>query len=366
MKGEYMQIANPIYDVVFKYLMEDSKVAKLIISSIINETIVSLEIRPQEFISHPEDDYIKTWEGKDLRHFTVYKLDFSAKIKTETGFKLVIIEIQKAKYPSDIMRFRKYLGEQYANKENFYSIIENNKEIRKALPIISIYFLGHNLDKISGIPVIKTERKYIDVSTGNIISEKEDFIESLTHDSYVIQIPALKEKRRNELEILLSVFDQSNRTSDNHILNVKQEDFPDIHRDIIRRLQKAVIDKEMRKKMDLEDTMLEDLENMVRAIERQAQLIEENVHSIEEKEKAIQEKEKAIQEKDKAIEEKEKTIEEKEKAIQEKDKAIEEKEKTIEEKEKTIEEKEKTIEENSLQLENMKKYIEQLEKDLKK
>ena len=30
-----MLIANPIYDVVFKYLMEDSKIAKLVISSII-------------------------------------------------------------------------------------------------------------------------------------------------------------------------------------------------------------------------------------------------------------------------------------------------------------------------------------------
>jgi hypothetical protein len=28
-----MQIANPIYDVVFKYLMEDAKVAKLLIWS---------------------------------------------------------------------------------------------------------------------------------------------------------------------------------------------------------------------------------------------------------------------------------------------------------------------------------------------
>jgi len=30
----YIQIANPIYDVVFKYLMEDNKIAKLIISTI--------------------------------------------------------------------------------------------------------------------------------------------------------------------------------------------------------------------------------------------------------------------------------------------------------------------------------------------
>ncbi len=44
-----MRIANPIYDVVFKYLMEDAKIAKLLISSIIGEEIESLDFRPQEF-----------------------------------------------------------------------------------------------------------------------------------------------------------------------------------------------------------------------------------------------------------------------------------------------------------------------------
>ena len=34
-----MLIANPIYDVVFKFLMEDAKIAKLLLSSIIGENI---------------------------------------------------------------------------------------------------------------------------------------------------------------------------------------------------------------------------------------------------------------------------------------------------------------------------------------
>ena len=41
-----MQIANPIYDVVFKYMMEDAKVAKLLIASIISEEIEELKFRP--------------------------------------------------------------------------------------------------------------------------------------------------------------------------------------------------------------------------------------------------------------------------------------------------------------------------------
>ena len=45
-----MLIANPIYDVVFKYLMDDSKIAKLIISSIIAEEIEELVFKPIEFV----------------------------------------------------------------------------------------------------------------------------------------------------------------------------------------------------------------------------------------------------------------------------------------------------------------------------
>ena len=37
-----MHVANPIYDVAFKYLLEDSKVAKLLLSAIIGEEILEL------------------------------------------------------------------------------------------------------------------------------------------------------------------------------------------------------------------------------------------------------------------------------------------------------------------------------------
>jgi hypothetical protein len=65
-----MYIANPIYDVVFKYLMEDSQVAKLLIGKIIGKEIEQLEPRPQEV----------TVNGDGHRNFTVYRLDNSAMI----------------------------------------------------------------------------------------------------------------------------------------------------------------------------------------------------------------------------------------------------------------------------------------------
>ncbi len=70
------------------------------------QKIISLELRPTE----------KTVEI-DIG-ITVHRLDFAAKIETDEGYKTALIEIQKAKFPTDIMRFRKYLGKQYESEKN--------------------------------------------------------------------------------------------------------------------------------------------------------------------------------------------------------------------------------------------------------
>jgi hypothetical protein len=258
-----MQIANPIYDVVFKYMMEDAKVAKILISSIISEEIEELKFRPQEFTTEIEKESISNKPGI----LTVYRIDFTASIKTKEGLKNVIIEIQKAKFATDIMRFRRYLGEQYANSDNTQTITVNNIPRKSGIPVISIYFLGHQLDHTEA-GVVGVKRCYTDLITGKPIKTRESFIESLTHDSYIIQIPKLTQKRRNELEILLSVFDQSSRVEPyHHILNIREEDYPKKYSHLIRRLQKAVSDSEMKKRMDFEDGMLDDLKEMQRSID---------------------------------------------------------------------------------------------------
>ncbi len=58
----FMEIANPIYDVVFKYLMEDNKVAKIFLSAITGLEITNLEFIPQELVV----DKTKTNENKFL------------------------------------------------------------------------------------------------------------------------------------------------------------------------------------------------------------------------------------------------------------------------------------------------------------
>ena len=286
-----MIIANPIYDVVFKYMMEDNTVAKLLISSIIGEDVVSLEPKPQEHTR------VKDKNGKEVIYpdLTVYRLDFSAKIRLSDGqHKVVVIEMQKAELPTDIMRFRRYLGEQYIDSENRIAV---NDEI-DAMQIYAIYFLGKELG-VYDTPVLSISPEVKDVSTGKIVEEKGKFIDGLHHKSWIVQISCLKARRRNELEQLLSVFDQSNRTSDVHILNVSEEDFPEKFRPLIRRLKGAVSDSRMKKQMKEEDEIFKYLRDVAR--------IEAN-KMLKEKEKTIAEKDKTIAEKDKRIAELEKLL----------------------------------------------------------
>ena len=343
-----MHIANPIYDVVFKYLMEDAKVAKLLISSIIGEEIEELDFRPQEFTTDIDKSRI---EGR-IGTLTVYRLDFTARISTKEVSKNVIIEIQKAKFATDIMRFRSYLGNQYSDTSSTQIVTINNHTRNIGMPIIGIYFLGHKLDHNESA-VIGVNRVYTDLITGEILTTKESFIESLTHDSYVIQIPNLRMKRRTELEALLSIFDQTlSVDAAHHMLNVQEGDFPEKYRPLIRRLQMAVSEPEMRKQMTLEDGLLQDFENMQREIEEYKQKTAEAEKIIEEAEKSIAEEKLKTAEAEKVIEvEKQKTAEAERSIAEEKqktaeaEKAIEvEKQKTAEAERSIAEEKQNTAE----------------------
>ena len=219
-----VEIANPIYEVVFKYMMEDKAVAKILVSSIIGEDIISLEPKPQEYIVEKT-----TTEGSTL---TVYRLDFSAKIKTPDGHKLVIIEMQKASFPADIMRFR------------------NHQE--RNLTAYTIYLLDDALGSCN-TPVLKISSRLIDMETQEVIEGKCDFFESLYPPIWIVDFSCIQKPHRNELELLLSVFDQNNRTTDHHILNVCEEDFPEKYRPLIRRLKQAAVTPEVKEQMRNED-----------------------------------------------------------------------------------------------------------------
>jgi len=300
-------IANPIYDVVFKYLMEDAEIAKLILSTIIDEDIESLEFLPQE--------NILTIENKSL---TVYRLDFSAKIRLpDQSYKQVLIEIQKAKYSTDIMRFRRYLGEQYKKTTSIYYYKEKDKKRvkKRAIPIITVYFLGHKLENFD-IPIIKVKRRYTNGISEEELKGKEPFIESLTHDSYVIVIPELSSEKQSELEQMLAIFDQTLIVSDEHLLLIKESDYPEKFNPIIRRLHMASASHEIRQKMEAEDEIIEELQTLEREIEEKNEALAENKKQLAEKEEALAEKEEALAEKEEALAENKKQLAEQKKIIE--------------------------------------------------
>ncbi len=313
-----MKVANAIYDVVFKYLMEDRNIARLLLSGLLRTEVLDIDLKPQEYSTSITE-----------KSLTVYRIDFKARIRASDGKeKLVLIELQKAKLPSDIMRFRRYLGRQYANKDNV--VIEGEK--KQALPIITIYFLGYAISGLEEIPIIRIARQYLDHSTGEELNVRSEFIESLTHDSIIVQVEAIKRKRRKtELEKVLSIFEPGTR----HEISIDEDDYPERYRPIIRRLLKAVQDDRMRETMEIEDEILEDLQAQERATaqEREARRKAEEKVKIEAKaRKRAEEEKKRAEEKMKIEAEARRKAEEEKRRAEEKVKIEAEARKRAEEK----------------------------------
>jgi hypothetical protein len=321
-----VRIANPIYDVVFKYLLDDEKVARLLLSALLDKEMLELQFRPTE-VQHEA-------AKPDGTQLLVLRMDFAATVRLEDGGrKLVLIEIQKARTAWDVQRFRRYLGSNYASPENVY-LDPDGKE--QALPIVTIYFLGQGLECVD-VPVLKVNRHYLDVVTGDEVRITDPFVEALTHDSIVVQINRLKNRRRTELERLLEVFDQGLASrSDPHLLDILEENFPEHHREVLRRLMRAGAEQGVRDGMDVEDDILKAFQDQAResadlrqALAEKDQVIEQKAQALEQKDQALEQKDQVIGEKDQVIGEKDQVIGEKDRALEEKDRALEEKDRLI-------------------------------------
>ena len=247
-----LRIANPMYDAVFKHLLEDEDAARLIVGTILGEEIDELEMLPQESSVRVEPLPDSPREAD----FTVNRVDFAATIRTARGERLrVLIEVQKSHFSDDIMRFRQYLGQSYADGRAYVTVQERGSERRQALPLLTIYFLGRRLPNTEAT-VLKVVRRYEDAVTGAELPAREDFVEALTHDCYVVQVPRLPDHRRNDLERLLAIFDQSLRTDDRHVLELDRDAVPEAYAPVLRRLQAAAADRVVATSMALEDEIV--------------------------------------------------------------------------------------------------------------
>ena len=283
-----IQIANPIYDSVFKYLMEDERIAKTLLSALLKKEVVAVEMRRNEYTNGVRDN------------ISMFRIDFGAHVKEPDGtIRLVLIELQKTWLETETLRFRQYLGAQYSNPENVPS--ENNKD-GYAIPMVAIYLLGHRVGDVN-VPVLYVKHKAYDYD-GNVVTDgiPDPFVESLIHDSIIVQIPLLHGQVNNRLEKVLSVFDQSQKNgSDRHVLNVNDTPFDDDDdmQYLLRRLLMAAANAQLRQEMNVEDEYFKALEDRDTALMMKDKKLAEQAEQLEQN-KAQLEQNKAELEQNKA------------------------------------------------------------------
>ncbi len=275
-------VANPLYDAVFKYLMEDERIAKIILTALLQKEVIDVKIRRNEYAN------------TNRNTISMYRIDFAATILDKNKEKkLILIELQKTWLETETLRFRQYLALQYNNKEN----MTKESEGKYAIPTIAVYLLGHRVGDIKE-PVVYARHHIYDYDGHEVKLENPDpFIESLQHDSIIVQIPLLRGKVNNKLEKVLSVFDQSNvYQDDKRVLKVDENQYAgdDDMEYIVHRLQSAAADPDMRYQMNAEDEFFKAIEDRDTAIMEQANLLKKKDASIMEQKEAIRQKSEMI------------------------------------------------------------------------
>ena len=235
-----------------------------------SQKVVAVEMRRNEYTNGVRDN------------ISMFRIDFGAHVKEADGtIHLVLIELQKTWLETETLRFRQYLGAQYSNPENVPS--ENNKD-GYAIPMVAIYLLGHRVGDIN-VPVLYVKHKAYDYD-GNVVTDgiPDPFVESLIHDSIIVQIPLLHGQVNNRLEKVLSVFDQSQKNgSDRHVLNVNDTPFDDDDdmQYLLRRLLMAAANAQLRQEMKVEDEYFKALEDRDTALMMKDKKLAEQAEQLE-------------------------------------------------------------------------------------
>ncbi|MDR1864904.1 MAG: hypothetical protein LBR08_04960 [Bacteroidales bacterium] len=289
-------IANPIYDTVFKNLMENERVAKFFISTLLDETIEEVKMRPQEVtVRQPGARNRRKAEKSvspalELLEMTVLHYDFIATIRTGSGeYKKTLIEVQKAQDEHDVMRFRRYLAKQYASKDEIE--IMDGVKTQEALPIVTIYMLGFKLPEVDAV-ALRVKRDYWDLINRCAIQAKSTFVESITHDSFIVQIPRIGGKTRTKLERLLSLFEQDNFVDTQQIIKTYHHPVSDeMVGEMLAILEYTGADPVQRKIIESEQELLRVLDVMSRKqeYELKKQLMDRELVAALERERAEKE-----------------------------------------------------------------------------
>ena len=282
-------VANPLYDAVFKYLMEDDRIAKTILAALLKKKVIDVKIRRNEYANLTRRESI-----------SMFRIDFAATVLDEDNKPhLMLIELQKTWLPTETLRFRRYLALQYNNEEN---MLKEEHE-KYAIPMVAIYLLGHCIGKIEE-PVI-----YVNHHAYNYDGKKveegipDPFVESLQHDSIIVQIPLLHGRVNNRLEKVLCLFDQTNVADNKKVIKVDDKQFEGDNdmEYIVRRLQSAAADPDMRYQMNAEDEFFKELEARDSLIMEKDGQLKEKDGQLKEKDGLLKEKDGQLKEKDEML-----------------------------------------------------------------
>ena len=329
-----ISIANPIYDAVFKYLMEDNRVAKTVLSALLKREVVEVEMRKHEYTNGTRDK------------ISMFRIDFGAKVRQDDGtLKLILIELQKTWLETETLRFRQYLGTQYANPDN---ILKDSNPNGYGIPMITVYLLGHCVGDIEE-PVIYVNHKSYNYDGVEVTKGMPDpFVESLVHDSIIVQIPYLHGHVNNRLVEVLSVFDQTNKDGSNRqVLRIDDSEYKgDAEMEhILHRLLAAASDSKLRQDMNVEDEYFSAIETRDTAIMKRDQKIAEQDAQLEEQSAQLEEQSAQLEEQSAQLEEQSAQLEEQSAQLEEQSAQLEEQSAQLEEQSAQLEEQSAQLEE---------------------
>ena len=285
-----IRVANPIYDSVFKYLMEDERIARTVLSALLKKEVAEVQIRRNEYTNGYRDN------------ISMFRIDFGARVRQDDGsLRLILIELQKTWLDTETLRFRQYLGAQYANKEN---MVQEELRPPYGIPMVAVYILGHRVGNIN-VPVLYVNHKSYDYE-GHEVTEglPDPFVDSLTHDSIIVQIPLLRGQINNRLEKVLSVFDQTNKEKDNQqyveLDEANYQGDADMQY-ILHRLIMASADAQLRQDMNVEDEYFQAIEDRDTAIMSRDKVIKEKDQQISQQNEQISQQNEQISQQNEQI-----------------------------------------------------------------
>jgi hypothetical protein len=275
-ESDFIIIPNPIYDVVFRYLMEDPESAMIVVSTLINENIINLQLEP---ITHSEkkEKSLATallQDPKTKDDLRLFHLDFTATVLLPDGTEeLIMIELQKATEPDDIFRFKRYISRNFQKKHEVEVTDIETLYIRKVnrpIRLVPVFILNFRIENEINDLLIRTKRVKEGFFKNKALQIPNEFIDNLSYDLLVVQLPNLEninkddyldDEYKKKLFALLKLFDQKSRVRDNeHRLRLIRKFFPGFLDRVIRRLQSADIDNPyLEEKMFNEDEYLKAL-----------------------------------------------------------------------------------------------------------